>query len=123
MTDVVIDRKQWYRGQGDTNSCLLIPRGKADEGKMCCLGSVCLAAGLTKADIRGKRTPESLGPDAQVRVLTLFEAFEHCPGNYMSEVTGEMIKVNDDESIQDAEREERIIRLGKNVGFNISFTG
>jgi hypothetical protein len=53
---LVIDRKLWLRGEGSDCSSLL----RDKDRKMCCLGFLCLANGLSEQDIIDIQTPGNL---------------------------------------------------------------
>lgn len=53
---VVIDRKRWLRGEGSSTSKLL----RSSDGKMCCLGFVCIQAGASETDIMDISSPISI---------------------------------------------------------------
>lgn len=55
--DLVIQRSKWLRGDdGKSDSSLL----RSSDGKMCCLGFLSLACGLTKSQIKDKPAPSEL---------------------------------------------------------------
>lgn len=57
VTELVIDRSKWLRGEGSNASRLL----RESDGKMCCLGMYGLACGLTPEDLLESHTPITAG--------------------------------------------------------------
>jgi hypothetical protein len=105
MIKVVIDRKKWYRGQGDLTSCLLL-----STGKMCCIGFLAKKLGAKPGEIRNTKiledtTKPSLLSFASENDSVLTIAYE----------------VNDDEQIDDKEREASLKEIGKEMGVQFTF--
>jgi hypothetical protein len=98
---VVVDRSRWYRGQGPAHTRLR----RRQDGLMCCLGFVCLAAGHTEAEIEGKLMPSSCAN----------------PLVNSSKELDEASMDNDNIGISDPERERRITDGLARVGISISF--
>lgn len=136
VLEVVVNRPQWHRGQGGSGygegdnspSALLIP----GTGKMCCLGFACIAAGLTPDQIRGKGYPYNIeqmttrarpSEDPKILPPSLQPLVAYEPDGYVmnSDTGSRLAKTNDDESITDVQREERIIALGAGVGLKFTF--
>ncbi len=58
MEKVIVDRKEWYRGNGFAYSALVVDKDKDAIGKMCCLGFACMQLeGIPKEDINGVVMP------------------------------------------------------------------
>lgn len=55
ITELVIDRKEWYRGHTGKDSKLL-----TGDGRKCCLGFLSLACGLKNEDIRNTTMPAAI---------------------------------------------------------------
>lgn len=55
MRTLVIDRKIWLRGEGDSSGQLLRP----DDGKMCCIGIYLEACGVPKELLKGQDVAHS----------------------------------------------------------------
>lgn len=129
--NVTVKRSQWFRGHGwDTAISRLLITDKtsdkavnyvaypkaADIGKMCCLGFTALAFGYSKEDIANVETP-----------LGLVNSIERMPGLIdpndcrHSHTCMDMMAANDSDRIDDARREYKLIRLGKQVGINFTF--
>lgn len=117
MLDVIVDRKQWYRGKNASYSRLIVTQGPAeDHGKMCCLGFACLQADktLTPADLVGHAFPSRFG----TRIPKALIALAQQPNEEYR-----LAMKNDNQYITDDEREKGLIEKGKLVGINFSFTG
>lgn len=140
-----ISRKTWLRGEGSTDSSLL----RVKDGKMCCLGSICLQGGLTPSQIAHRTAPyavEDCIRDGGPIEATLGWLVPYTPdhqdvitpeaGPILYSVTrvGTMMKVNDvvnGESkgnlfsacapIPEAERERLIIALAAEAGHEVEF--
>lgn len=93
----VIKRSIWLRGEGNHRSYLLRPQ----DGKMCCLGQfaehVC---GLHPDDLRGHTSFGDLDKPTPIAARRLVSS-----GRKNSDIAIRMMRLNDDESIDDAERE------------------
>lgn len=102
-----IERSKWLRGEGMWESDLL--RHKDD--KMCCLGQVCEQLGFPLSVLRNKSTPMEL--DEEIESLVV-EAQD-------SNLTEEMMAVNDQKEIPDSERESSLSKLAQQAGFSLKF--
>lgn len=105
MDLLVIDRSKWLRGEGGGDSCLLRP----SDGKMCCLGFVGLACGLTAKELTNKSAPldvpSSLWPD------------------FLQQTDGSdrFVEINDDEHISDVVREADLRLEFEKHGVRVEF--
>lgn len=106
MINVIVDRSRWLRGS--ENSRLL-----RDDGKMCCLGFVCLKLGYTEKEIKNKNTPYELSFDE------MFGDFS--THNAQKNTVYDLMKVNDSPNIDDKKRESKIITLGQKIGIQFKF--
>lgn len=111
---LIIDRSRWYRGLGEERSALL----RLSDGKMCCLGFVGLACGYTPGQIGGRGDPQDVTHD--LPSLWPKELLEY--GNN-SQLTADLVKVNDSPFMGDHEREEQIMQLLWKAGFDVEFEG
>lgn len=114
MAKFVVDRRTWYRGQGMENSKLL----RAD-GQRCCIGFVAQQCGVaddSMVDIGGvaglneeeqQKFPSWMQPDRGT------DEEDSVYGAYSD---------NDDQGINDATREARLIKRFKEQGNEIEFT-
>ncbi len=117
LTEFTVDRGSWLQGEGAVESLLL----RFSDGKKCCLGFMCLAAGFSEASIMGLRLPLSLKRDVTVQALlpmlpaVFFASYD--------ERTEELMGTNDAVDLERAEREDRLILGFKNLGIELTFTG
>lgn len=119
MLNVTIDRNLWLRGEGDRGSCLLAP-----DGRMCCLGFACLAAGETKEAIHGLPDLETLAGCLDDISPALHLLVRDEPAALVNSELGiDLMKTNDDPSLSPAARESEIVRLGLEAGINFTFEG
>lgn len=112
MINLVIDRNSWDRGNGSYPSCML------RNGIMDCMGFLAKACGASNEDINNVTTP-------------MFASnINWCPGVLIdsdkfgkdnSEITSKLIKINDDKSLSDPERENKLQKLFSVIDVNISF--
>lgn len=118
MADVkkfVIERDRWLRGK--PNSALLTDRAE-DAGKMCCLGFFGIACGLTSDQIRGWQAPASLESSLRRKYPSWLL---NTDGRLNSGTGVDLMSVNDDSTIDDARREERISELFADRGVEVEF--
>ena len=136
---VEVDRSRWLRGAGRGTDMPLLRHPKTHH--MCCMSFACTAAGHNAEDIDGVPTIAPLAADAPAGYLDRrLRHFENTPENKPSAirapdtrmrhpstaewpVTQIIYRVNDDETLTDAERELYLRRLGPLVGIDFAFTG
>lgn len=115
---VVINRKTWLRGEGTSPSRLL----RSSDGKMCCVGFICLAEGVPEEAIKDKAALHNIDLelfdfDENVRLQAIHNttcASGYEPGVYI---------LNDNSFINSAEREKALtVKLGA-CGYDITFEG
>jgi hypothetical protein len=128
MNTLVIDRQLWQRGnkEGATLKSEI-------DGKQCCLGFEAKVCGFTDEDIIGAALPSSVPQDQYQRPgidqdrwakLVIVENLPHIPGEINTADTDfgvDAAKVNDDETITDAEREQKLIELFAGQDTALSF--
>lgn len=124
---LVIEREKWLRGEGPEGSRLLRPI----DGKMCCLGFLCLAKGKTPDEIRDKYSPGKAGftheelPDL-IKELSTYGDKLH------TELCFDMMRVNDSIMfgryvdapqgyITESERESELTKLFAKMGVELEF--
>ena len=133
LLKVVVTRSNWLRGEGPRASCLLRP----SDGRMCCLGFVAIARGLTHEEL--SRVDESsgmmnktvstpaevkrlLGKDILPGLTVLHKNLTETQvywGN--SDVATDLMTDNDNEDMSD-ERREGLLRLnGLRAGIDFEF--
>lgn len=121
MDKLVIDRKKWYRGKGSTESRLL-----REDGQMCCLGFDMLRRGFTEDQILDAGTPEEVdGLEGEIDGLVFLQESDDDGTNYYSptETNEELVTVNDDEGVDEADRERAIKNLFASIDVEVEFVG
>lgn len=108
MLNVVVKRSKWLRGEGSDRSRLLRP----SDGKMCCLGFVCLVAGATPDKICDLAEIEQVWPTSDMIKERGIEGKQRWSDAY---------HLNDSVEYTDSEREEDLIEWGKNNGIAFMF--
>ena len=120
----IIDRSKWRcggntgnpgaRGQGST---LLLN----SEGYMCCLGQVCTQLGVPDQNLLDLMTPIHIEDD----FISLPQAVGLTDGgeDENSDFADEVMKVNDDGSLDDSTREQQLIDMFAEQGYTLEFTG
>jgi len=120
---VIVDRKRWLRGEGATNSSLLRER----DGKMCCLGFACLAAGHTEDEIRGRLIPSALaapkvpGMEAVKGFYSYGITLSGGARPIESDRMGEAMSINDNAYFMESVRESKLIAIFDDLGMELSF--
>lgn len=115
-----VKRATWLRGEGDEDSRLLRP----SDGKMCCLGHYCLAAGLAADDIKDMETPAALYTghlDKPVDAEDRIEIEALANGGINSKAAGCLMEINDHRAYSDAEREATLTNLFASIGVAVTF--
>lgn len=128
MLKVIIDRKTWLRGQGADDSQLLIPDELIDhvKGQMCCLGFACLAAGMSKDQIRGIQSPYGLDNPPSF-ALASSRAEMDSPINCLMTINDAIVSDTYPEHVRgkvidsEAARERLIVEYGLKAGIEFSF--
>jgi hypothetical protein len=104
LEHVWIDRGSWLRGEGSNDSGLLV------YGRRCCLGFVCQQlCGMSDESLSQLKSPLTdwrLEPSWRAKHKTF---------------TSDMMTVNDDERLDDAERERELYLLGVQIGLHLIF--
>lgn len=116
----VVRREKWMRGLNKYDTRLL-----DDDGKMCCLGFVCVQCGMAPETIHDLGTPEDVAsydcgsPEPVTGVLGFYddERGRWCD----NALTRDAISINDDGDIDDAERERRLSELFAKHGYEMVF--
>lgn len=119
MLKVVVKRDMWLRGEGGEESYLL----REEDERMCCLGFAALAAGFTPDQIRRIRTPRDIGylkpQNPLIKATTTYDAFTEARSS--TNLTCDLMQLNDDEGMEPEERERQVIELGKKIGIEFTF--
>lgn len=105
-----INRAKWARGGEGGQSALL-----NEDGNKCCLGFYALACGAKPNQIAGHGCPEDAWPVKAGRWL--LEDGKDSPDCY------ELVNVNDNVNLTDANREEEIKRIFKKHRVEVKFFG
>lgn len=117
---LVINRGLWHRGQGSRDSKLR----RASDGKMCCLGFLGAAIGLTSEQMTDVSAPWSYarkeGHDDMDYIRQAAWPYKPPSWEYDLGVYGQLTEIND-ERISDAEREQKITGLMAALGIDVTF--
>lgn len=122
---VVVDRNKWLRGSAPG----VLKATKRDVGnptlvgKMCCLGFACLAAKVSPRTIAGKLMPADLNFIPKKLAKLIDQAASRGHSGKSSAVASNLAATNDSHVWNDAEREKRIISLGKQANIDFVFKG
>lgn len=113
---VVIQRENWIRGEDPSDSFLL----RESDRKMCCLGFALCAARVPHKVLRGRGAPLSVGaallPKRMLWLLT--------HGATMNSPDGEeLMRLNDDTSTAEDEREKGIKVIFAEHNVKVTFRG
>ena len=111
--DLVIDRREWLRGEGSVESYLL--RG---DGKLCCLGILGRKLGIADEYLAGRNYPRDLPLEADL--MKYPEALHEADGNL--NLACRIADTNDSEGISDAVRERDLVPLMLEAGIVVTFT-
>ncbi len=109
ITSFTVDRATWLHGEGSLASVLL-----RVDGKKCCIGFLCLAAGVPKQEIYNAGTVAAL-EHAEHRALV--------PTALQTEPGRVLMTINDNPVLADHVREQKLIEGFKDIGIELTFTG
>ncbi len=114
LTSFEVDRGRWIHGTGGASSRLQ----RAEDGKRCCLGFLCIAAGVPERHIVNRIRPWSLGQHEGAALIPepLMRTDVNAPA------VG-LMQDNDDPTLTDVVRERRLITGFKRIGIELTFTG
>lgn len=130
MLKVVVKKSEWYCGMGSEHSRLL-----RHDGCKCCIGFACLAAGLTEEQIRGYGGINGLAAVGAILSEHQFSALQQVPlwipkspampPEMRYDGTPEWVRnayvINDDKTISDDVRIEKLTTLGLANGVEFIF--
>lgn len=106
MIKVVVNMKQWLRGEGNQVSYLR----RATDGKQCCVGFLARKLGATVKDITRKKILNEVStPSTKTMAANEWETLD------------ELYEINDDQNIKDAERMAAIRSEGRKMGVRFTF--
>lgn len=107
-----IHRSKWLRGEGGAKSRLLRP----EDGKMCCVGQICLQLGVPEEKIRDQGSVYSAG------VGDVFIKAGFPDGNVRSDpVLQPLYAINDYEGMHPTDREKKLIDAVSEMGHELAF--
>lgn len=116
MEKLIIDRKKWLRGTRIGSKLL-----KKTTRKMCCLGFFVRQCGFKIKDIENITSPEivvahnkQISPDNLIYRLLR-------DGRLDSDITYELMRINDSNKISEEVREKELTRLFKKIKFEVEF--
>jgi hypothetical protein len=115
---LTIDRKRWLRGESSADSRLL----RTSDMKMCCLGFLCLATGLTEDDIRQVATPGYLDAELPEQIKWLVEESQH-GGTKSSKEAGYLMTTNDTDVLDEPAREQLLTTAFARHDIAVEFIG
>lgn len=110
MIDVVIERSRWNNYSAPRDFTYL---KWPEDGSMCCMGFMCLAAGVPEDRLLNVERPDYLD-------------IVPAPFKGQSSIIHELIGLNDEEcsAVRDSEvREQRITNAAVALGFQVTFEG
>jgi hypothetical protein len=121
MLHVVVKESEWLQGEGGAQSLL----HRAADGKKCCLGFACLAAGVPLEKLTGVNTPAQLSENLGTLPAPLALLVERVGVDHNSYTCERMMNVNDAglyQRVADyATKKQRITELGATVGLQFEF--
>lgn len=122
---VRINRQEWLRGEGGDYSRL----HRSSDDKKCCIGFLALAKGIPLSMLTDMSTLFSAAEVFLDRNEPLPERFAGLVTYDKYQMLGDLLPiqdaytVNDDEHTTDAEKEEKIIALLKEIDIEVEFYG
>ena len=127
QSQLIIDRKKWYRGKGCDESQLY-----KSSGKMCCLGFACKQlGGLKTCHINGINTPQAVADrlDAKSRAALLDTPLSFLFTPYVHDVVdvvnsnecNNLMNINDNMECLDVDRESLIKKIFKQNHIKVKF--
>ena len=108
VTKLVINRGRWFRGERRGSRLR-----RESDGKMCCLGFHAIACGATPEQITEVAAPADF--------LLLQRGFVYGENKLSSQIIAEAIQLNDNVSLSDQEREQRLKRTFAKAGIEVEF--
>ncbi len=112
-----IDRQTWRRGgdSAESNENYGATKLLNEQGYMCCLGQCMLQEGILKEVILEKGDPAATNLPCTFTVESSISSFSN---NVLSQCA---MDINDDRTLDDSEREEKLINLFKEHGLELEF--
>lgn len=146
MLEVTVRRSEWLRGKDSVSHDATETQPayggsflyREDDGKKCCLGFACLAAGLSIQQIKGVPTPGSVARKLQDKfpkelsgLVEYNDGTRHLYSLIDSGICTALMSDNDrmwhsafgdaDSEYTDAEREAYLTKMGLEVGIKFTF--
>lgn len=116
-----VNRATWRCGDyGINQKGLGVTKLRNQLGYQCCLGFACIAIGFDELDIEGYNTPFGFGEITNNNRDLSYLVTEQ---QLNSDFTNAAMDINDDDLINDKEREQRLIALGRMHNIEINFIG
>ena len=121
LPTIIIDRNRWvHAGRENAGKTKLLN----DEGYQCCLGFYCEQSGIPRSLLRNRTVPVE---DSSWReaVPALYQTCDVPPWHpaWLSLFCANAIRLNDDVSLRDEEREQGLIDLFRENGIELVFIG
>lgn len=117
--EFTISRREWSRGDGAHESCLL----RSNDKMKCCLGFYSLHVGISEQGILNVSSPGRLKvygvPIPPSMTWLVDPPAENCLGN--SKISQTLMDINDSVNMEDPEREERIAEIFAEQGIGVNF--
>ncbi len=109
LTEFTVDRSRWLRGEGTNASRLQ----READGKRCCLGFMCFAAGVPEKSIINVGLPSRL---SYSELLLLPDTLRSSGSNVQQIVTN-----NDQQNMSGPAREAKLTELFQAAGIKVTF--
>lgn len=118
MRRLVLKGSEWLRGQNARDGSYLL----RSDGMMCCLGIDACSRGISEHDLQGITSPGVLFEEVDGRVAPEYFT-DWAPGGDEPEDVVDAMFINDDRSIDDAERLARLRPIFQKRGITLVFRG
>lgn len=119
MKNLVISVKRWLHG-GRSRSVL-----RNETGSMCCLGFLARDCGASVDQIVDLYSPQNLPqvkwPKKLLRKSTEADRVYHSLSKVNTELTKDMIKVNDDKTLSLTQKKSKLRKLFSQIGYRLTF--
>lgn len=110
-----VRRSDWLRGEEDG---LLY---RENDGKMCCLGFLGIACGLTEDEMMDRGSPQEALSSLWPRGMVWEDDSDDSSIFYDSTITNELVTINDNQKIYDDTRELALIEKFKELNIEVEF--
>ena len=114
MKEYIIDRSKWVCGGKKYSNKLGMPQLLNDQGRMCCLGQICKAEDISEGKIKNIADPHFIQRIAPKWMID---------NGFNSKVSQKMMRVNDDNKLNQPQREKKLRELAATVGIRLKFKG